>query len=214
MLRVRLTYAKRGRASFIPHIAIPALFSRSGRRAGISFELTRGFSPRPRISLGPELPVGVPALNEPFEVWLRAFSRKDLFAWIRSFPPGFTLVGARVLDESAGAEESALSKSCEASSYLLALRGTGRDTSSLERFFLEMREEGEVLSYEEGPFGLIRCIMENPGQRGPGYLVRTLKKRGIIEGWPELFLLREVVGRLAATEKGDSLVLPLAPHWM
>jgi len=211
VLRVRLTYAKRGRACFIPHIAIPSVFSRSGYRAGISFQLSEGFSPRPRISLGPELPVGVPALSEPLEVRLLSFSADELIRWDRALPPGFFFTGACVVTGDPGsAEAKSLNKWCEASSCILALREEPAGASPLESFLQEMKDLGDVLAFERAePLGF-RCVLENPAQRSPGFLVKALQKRGIIEGWPDIFILREAVGRLdMAEESGTAHVLPL-----
>ncbi|MBQ6664010.1 MAG: DUF2344 domain-containing protein, partial [Synergistaceae bacterium] len=57
-VRVRLIYSKRGGACFVPHIALAQMFSRSASRAGLSLTMTQGFSPRAKISFGPELPAG------------------------------------------------------------------------------------------------------------------------------------------------------------
>jgi len=213
VLRVRLTYAKRGRACFIPHIAIPSVFSRSGNRAGISFQLSEGFSPRPRISLGPELPVGVPALSEPLEVRLLSFSADDLLRWDRALPPGFFFAGACVvIGEPGSTEAKSLNKWCEASSCILALRENPVGASPLEPFLREMKDQGEILAFERAEHVGFRCILENPAQRSPGFLVKALQKRGIIEGWPDIFILREAVGRLDVSESNGTLrVRPLTP---
>ena len=67
--RARLIYSKRGGACFVPHIALAQLFSRSASRAGLRLAMTQGFSPRAKISFGPELPAGVVALNEPADMF-------------------------------------------------------------------------------------------------------------------------------------------------
>ena len=194
----------------MPHLAIPTVFSRSGNRAEISFQLSEGFSPRPRISLGPELPVGVPALSEPLEVRLLSFSAEQLLRWDRALPPGFFFTGACVVTgEPGSAEAKSLNKWCEASSCILALRGHPSDALLLEPFLQEMKDQGDALAFERAePLGF-RCILENPAQRSPGFLVKALQKRGIIKGWPDIFILREAVGRLVAEEDGKVRVLPL-----
>lgn len=205
MLRVRLTYAKRGRACFIPHIAIPSVFTRSGGRAGVKFQLSEGFSPRPRISLGPELPVGVPALNEPFEVRVASLTARDLSRWDLALPGGFFFTGALV--ESVPGTGS-LNGQCEAASYLLALRG--RDSTPLDAALAEMREEGLILHYREDAGPCFRCVVDNPARGGPGLFVKEFAKRGIIRGWADLFMLRESVGRLVEQADLAPCVIPLA----
>ncbi len=213
MVRVRLTFSKRGRACFIPHIAIPSVLARSAARASIHFKLSEGFTPRPKISLGPELSVGVPALAEPFEAWLTEYSDDTPVRWNRYLPEGFSITGSTVVAGLPGSEEAkSLGKCCRASSCLLALRVPF--SSSLPGCLEELKEEGTVLSCSEAqglPAGFFRLIMEDPAKRGPGVLVKALAARGIISGWPEVFLVREVVGTLSLPEDGSELrVLPLA----
>jgi radical SAM family uncharacterized protein/radical SAM-linked protein len=60
----RIKFAKVGRAAFLGHLDLVRLLSRSFRRADIPLAVTRGFSPKPRISFGPALGLGVPSLGE------------------------------------------------------------------------------------------------------------------------------------------------------
>lgn len=213
MIRVRLTYAKRGRACFIPHIAIPSVLARGAARASISFRLSEGFTPRPKISLGPELSVGVPALAEPFEAWLSGYDEDTPRRWNLFLPEGFSLTGSTVVDGLPGSDEAkSLGKWCRASSCILALRGEAG--TALQECLEELREEGTVLSFGCGPdlpAGFFRLVMEDPAKRGPGVLVKALAARGIITGWPDVFILREAVGSLSHPEGGGEIrVLPLA----
>ncbi len=213
MIRVRMTFSKRGRACFIPHIAIPPLLTRSGTRAGLEFELTKGFSPRPRISLGPELSVGVPALSEPFDVWLTGYEDGVPHRWNQCLPPGFSITGAAVIDAPPGTEEArSIGRRKLAASSLLALRDGG--SSTLETALAELKEEGKILEFcrpRELPPVFFRVISKDPARTGPGALVRALAARGVIEGWPDIFILREAVGLLVSSEDGEIRVEPLVP---
>ncbi len=60
----RLKFAKVGRAAFLGHLDLVRLLSRSFRRADLPLAVTRGFSPKPRITFGPALGLGVPSLGE------------------------------------------------------------------------------------------------------------------------------------------------------
>jgi radical SAM-linked protein len=60
----RIRFAKLGRAAFLGHLDLMRLLSRSFRRADLPLAVTRGFSPKPRISFGPALGLGVPSLGE------------------------------------------------------------------------------------------------------------------------------------------------------
>ena len=60
----RLKFAKVGRAAFLGHLDLVRLLSRSFRRADLSLATTRGFSPKPRLTFGPALGLGIPSLGE------------------------------------------------------------------------------------------------------------------------------------------------------
>jgi radical SAM family uncharacterized protein/radical SAM-linked protein len=64
----RIRFAKIGRAAFLGHLDLVRLLSRSFRRADLPLAVTRGFSPKPRISFGPALGLGVPSLGELMDV--------------------------------------------------------------------------------------------------------------------------------------------------
>ncbi len=64
----RLRFAKVGRAAFLGHLDLVRLLSRSFRRADLPLAVSRGFSPKPRISFGPALGLGIPSLGEIMDV--------------------------------------------------------------------------------------------------------------------------------------------------
>lgn len=60
----RIRYAKVGRAAFLGHLDLIRLLARSFRRAELTLAMSRGFSPKPRLTFGPALGLGVPSLSE------------------------------------------------------------------------------------------------------------------------------------------------------
>jgi radical SAM family uncharacterized protein/radical SAM-linked protein len=56
--RIRVKFAKMGKARLLSHLELLTVFSRALRRAGIPLRFSEGFHPLPRIVLGPALPVG------------------------------------------------------------------------------------------------------------------------------------------------------------
>ncbi|MBA3394795.1 MAG: TIGR03960 family B12-binding radical SAM protein [Deltaproteobacteria bacterium] len=64
----RIRFAKVGRAAYLGHLDLVRLLSRSFRRADLPLAVTRGYSPKPRISFGPALGLGVPSLGELMDV--------------------------------------------------------------------------------------------------------------------------------------------------
>ncbi|HEU0029296.1 MAG TPA: TIGR03960 family B12-binding radical SAM protein [Kofleriaceae bacterium] len=64
----RIRFAKVGRAAFLGHLDLGRLLARSLRRADLPLAMTRGFSPKPRITFGPALGLGIPSLGELIDV--------------------------------------------------------------------------------------------------------------------------------------------------
>jgi hypothetical protein len=60
----RIKLAKVGRAAFLGHLDLVRLLARSFRRADLALAMTRGYSPKPRMTFGPALGLGVPSLGE------------------------------------------------------------------------------------------------------------------------------------------------------
>ena len=60
----RIRYHKVGRAAFIAHLDTMRLLARMLRRAGVEMIYTRGFHPKPDMSFGPALGLGVSSLAE------------------------------------------------------------------------------------------------------------------------------------------------------
>src|SRR4029077_6008443 len=63
-LRYRLRYTKLGRASFIAHLDTMRLLQRMLRRAGVEMIYSKGFHPKPDMSFGPALGLGIHSLSE------------------------------------------------------------------------------------------------------------------------------------------------------
>jgi radical SAM family uncharacterized protein/radical SAM-linked protein len=66
----RLRYTKLGRAAFISHLDVNRLLARIFRRASLPLMYSQGFSPKPLLTFGPALSLGVPALAELVDVRL------------------------------------------------------------------------------------------------------------------------------------------------
>src|SRR5439155_6405281 len=64
----RIRFAKLGRAAFLGHLDLMRLLARALRRAELGLAVTRGYSPKPRMTFGPALSLGVPSLGELVDV--------------------------------------------------------------------------------------------------------------------------------------------------
>ncbi|WP_345907362.1 TIGR03936 family radical SAM-associated protein [Sphaerochaeta sp. UBA5849] len=198
MSRIRFLFSKRGLAAFVPHVEMPPLIARSARRAGMEILQTEGFSPHPKISLGPALPVGVPALAEPAEIWVGNWGEAMLDAWQRSMPRGFEILRAGPV------EGPPLSRLCKAGEYRIFFRGLPPSIDELTRAIEPFLQEEKVLHVLEMEEDSARVVLAQPDRFGPGLFVKALRAAGLVEGWGDLLILRTVVG---AWE--ESIVKPL-----
>ncbi|HVK73618.1 MAG TPA: TIGR03960 family B12-binding radical SAM protein [Kofleriaceae bacterium] len=76
----RLRYTKLGRTAFLGHLDIGRLLARCFRRAQLPLAMSRGFSPKPRITFGPALSLGVPSFAEVIDVDLEHVGGQALAA--------------------------------------------------------------------------------------------------------------------------------------
>jgi radical SAM-linked protein len=68
--RYRLRYTKLGRIAFLGHLDLIRHLPRIFRRAGLDLFYTLGFHPKPELSFGPALGLGIPSLGEILDVTL------------------------------------------------------------------------------------------------------------------------------------------------
>src|SRR4029077_18943155 len=68
--RYRLRYTKLGRVAFLGHLDLVRHLPRIFRRAGFSLYYSEGFHPKPELSYGPALGLGIPSLGELVDVTL------------------------------------------------------------------------------------------------------------------------------------------------
>ena len=199
MSRIRIIFEKKGWITFLNHQDLPVLFSRAARRAGLSQEFTEGFSPHPRISLGPALAAGVVGSNEPADFWFNVWDSSCAEKWNEKLPEGISIVGCAEVDGPS------LSKEASAATY--RINGVGFDLGS---------DALEVLRDEAGKTGILYVSFLERGSAvitvgdlehcGAGNLVRRLRDEGICEGWKDLYIVRECVG---AWDAASGTIRPL-----
>ena len=99
----RLRYTKLGRTAFLGHLDVGRLLGRSFRRAKLTLAMSRGYSPKPRITYGPALSLGVPSFGEVLDVDLEhgdgpPLSAVEVADRLGSVcPEGLAIVDARVI---------------------------------------------------------------------------------------------------------------------
>ena len=86
--RYRLRYSKLGPAAFLAHLDLVRHLPRAFRRAGLEIYYSKGFHPKPGLSFGPALGLGIPSLGEWLDVKLvETVSAGDLLRRLRAVSP-------------------------------------------------------------------------------------------------------------------------------
>jgi len=97
-MRLRIKYAKTEELRFASHLDLTRVFQRSIRRARLPVAYSEGFSPHPRVSFGPPLPLGVAGDGEYLDVSIEAKPREGWLERLNStFPPGVRALDARMI---------------------------------------------------------------------------------------------------------------------
>jgi radical SAM-linked protein len=133
-VRYRLRYGKTGPMSLRGHLDFIRVIARVLRRARLPLYYTEGFSPRPLLSFGPALGLGIQSVAEYADVSLtieiEGSELCERFA--AASEPGLSLFGARRLSKG----EPALAGRIDAVEYLVALPEGGVDHAARLRSFL------------------------------------------------------------------------------
>jgi radical SAM-linked protein len=86
--RLRITYGKTDDCRFISHLDLGACLHRALKRADLPLAYTEGFSPRPRTSFGPPLPLFVEGDQEMADIELTAaIPAEDVVPVLNGFLP-------------------------------------------------------------------------------------------------------------------------------
>ena len=183
-MRTRLIYSKRGGACFVPHIALAQMFSRSASRAGLTLMMTQGFSPRAKLSFGPELPAGVVALNEPVDMYFESVPENFVTLMNNSLPEGFNISRVIFPEE----DSPSLGKLCKHAKYLLR-NVNGLNLSEHAKNFY--RDSIVKLDHVDE---WLRLIIKDPAQNPIGGFVKFMTAENIIAGWQDMNIVRVSVG--------------------
>ena len=137
--RLRVRYAKRGRARFTSHRDFGRAFERALRRAGVPMAYSSGFSPHPRISYANAAPTGAASEAEYLEIGL-ATPRDPvqvMGALDAALPPGLDIL------EVVAAPPGALADQLTGSQWQVQLVGVGSADrrAAVDRFLAEHQVE-------------------------------------------------------------------------
>jgi radical SAM family uncharacterized protein/radical SAM-linked protein len=77
--RYRVKYEKRGKLRFLSHLDMTRTILRSLKRSGIPLVYSKGFHPKPKVSFGPALAVGIESSAEYFDFDSHRYLREQEF---------------------------------------------------------------------------------------------------------------------------------------
>jgi radical SAM-linked protein len=124
LARVRLSYTRLGRLAFSSHLDMVRLMPRLFRRAGLPLYYSRGYHPKPLMTFGPSLRLGVASLSEFLDLKLRGEALEEpldadtLIARLNDVSlEGLTFEKATIL----GPRDPALSKLVDEIEYVAGL---------------------------------------------------------------------------------------------
>jgi radical SAM family uncharacterized protein/radical SAM-linked protein len=152
---VRVRYSKTGRLVALSHLETMHALLRAIRRAGLPMAYSQGFHPKPRVSFGPALPVGVASLCEHLDLELVGTHSPGAIAERlgAALPDGLEVQDATSLDPRA----PSISASLRAVHYVAEFTSDW-PTHRLEELVQAFHDRNDLT--------LIRAAKGKPGKRG------------------------------------------------
>ncbi len=146
---VRLRWAKTGRLVALSHLETMHALLRAVRRAGLKTAFSQGFHPKPKVSFGPALPVGVESRCEHMDLELLGTVDPQAVAdrLDRALPEGLQVLAAEPLDP----RTPSISESLRAVHYLAEFPGDGWSEGILSECVMAFREAEQAVITREAP---------------------------------------------------------------
>jgi radical SAM-linked protein len=147
--RYRARFSKSGSLRFLGHLDLTRAILRGMRRARLALVYSKGFNPKPRVSFGPALPVGISSEGEYLDLETHArLDADDAIARLNaSLPDGIRFGALREIRR----DVPALGEAIRAARYLVAMANGLDAGQSVESF----RRRGKVTVRREKK-GLIK----------------------------------------------------------
>jgi radical SAM family uncharacterized protein/radical SAM-linked protein len=154
--RYRVRYTKLGRVAYLGHLDLVRHLPRIFRRAGFELYYSIGFHPKPELSFGPALGLGIPSLGELLDVSLIDDVDGDE---LRRRLSRVTLDGVQILDAvRLGDNDRALGRVIAETAYAARLPSGADGAAAIARFAsdapLLVRRESE----KDGGKGIARTV--------------------------------------------------------
>ncbi|MFO7891982.1 MAG: TIGR03960 family B12-binding radical SAM protein [bacterium] len=98
VIPIRIAYSKNSELRFISHLETMRIFQLNFHRAKIDLAYSQGYHPRPKISSGPPLPLGLCSINEYLDVQLKNTCPADFNQQLNKFfAPGITILESKII---------------------------------------------------------------------------------------------------------------------
>lgn len=211
--RLRIAYAKSGRARWLSHLETIRAIERSIRRAQLPYAVTQGFNPHMKNAFGPALPVGTASDREYLDVWLTRYTAvRELERTLReAIPSELGLVGMGYVSDSLPSLAAALTIGV----YSVHLEGVEEEAvrtalvSAVGRGSVQIEHKGKTKVYD-----LTRSLPKEPVVSGhAGGVVVDLVVRTSPEGSlrPDVFVktalgFEGIEPETVLTTRGDQLI--------
>lgn len=165
---VRVRYEKTGRLVALSHLETMHTLLRAIRRAGLPVVYSQGFHPKPRVSFGPALPVGIESVCEHMDLELvGAAEAADVLARLQpELPEGLTATEAEGIDPRA----ASISDAQRAVHYRAEFPKETWDAGTLAARIATFQEAGQAVVTRTAP---------PKNRRGRGQKIAGRKQREI-----------------------------------
>jgi radical SAM-linked protein len=166
-VRVRLQFQKTGADALTGHLDLVRKFPRTLRRAQLPVFYTQGYHPKPAVSFGPALSLGVESAGELAEVkLLERIAPQEILQRLNAVSEeGLVFTGCRILDEG----EPGLSKCLARADYFLKIDGLGESFSRwseedwrtrITRFLASASQEMTIVRKRKERVVDVRAVVE------------------------------------------------------
>ena len=165
---VRVRYAKLGRLVALSHLETLHTLLRAIRRARLPVAFSQGFHPKPRVSFGPALPVGVESRSEYMDLELiGAADPAGVLSSLRAeLPPGLEGLQAELLDPRA----PSIAEAQRTVHYRVEFPLETWDEGALER---------RVAAFQDAGQSIVTRAAAPKNRRGRGRKIAAVKQREI-----------------------------------
>jgi len=189
--RYRISYGKGPAMRFTGHLDLLQTWERTFRRASLPLTYSQGFNPRPKLQLGPALPLGCTSECELVDIWLDPplLTGEILTRLKDAAPPGIALASV----EEVPSNDPALQNQVTSVEYFVALPSE-KAGAEVERALSQLLDTNPIQRSRRGKTYNLRPLVEAlelvpEGQGHAAGLVMTLASREGATGRPEEVLL-------------------------